>query len=114
MGLGTFCILAFLELLIGIPYIEYISSFLPPIIAGIFSDDDTWFWAGFLTIFISSVLIGYIFAFLFEVHLFLIFEYPALWLFGLLTIPIIAVFAAVVGGILGFLGRVIGESLGMR
>ncbi len=114
LGLVTFIVLVLIQIIAPIPYFDILSSFLPPIIAGVFSDDNTWFWSGFLTVFISIVSMGYLSASITASSMFLYFEYPATWLFGVIMLPIIGILAAVIGGVLGFLGRMIGESLGVR
>jgi len=114
LGLISFAILVFVQIIAPIPYFDVLSSFLPPVIAGVFSDDNSWFWSGFLTVFISIVFMGYLSASMMTASLFLYFEYPATWLFGVIMLPIIGVLAAVIGGVLGFLGRMIGELLGVR
>lgn len=113
-GLGSFAIFIFIQIIVPIPYFDLLSSFLPPIIAGVFSDDNSWFWTGFLTVFISIVSMGYLSASITASSLFLYYKYPATWLFGVIMLPIIGVLAAVIGGVLGFLGRMMGESLGVR
>ncbi len=114
LGLISFSILVFIQIILKLPYIDILTSFLPPIIAGLFSDDNSWFWSGFLTVFISFVSVGYLSAPFASSTLFLYYEYPAIWIFGVIMLPIIGVLAAVMGGVLGFIGRMIGESLGMR
>jgi len=113
-GLGTYALLLLMLITLKISNIELLTSFLPPIVAGMFSDDDSWFWSGFLTIFISGIVLGYFSAYLLSVDLFFTWEYPALWIFGILVLPILTVLAAVIGGVLGLLGRIIGENLGLR
>lgn len=114
LGLATFSALVFIQLVFPIPYIDILSSFAPPIIAGVFSDDNSWFWSGFLTVFVSIIATGYLSASMMATSIFLYFEYPAMWVFGVMMLPIIGVLAAVMGGVLGFIGRMIGESMGVR
>jgi len=88
--------------------LSLLAILVSPFIAGIFSDDESWFYTGFFTLFVPSVITGLIMFPLGSRYLF-----PTVFVVfstGLI-LPIFSVITGVVGGLISMLGRMVGEEI---
>ena len=107
IGLVSYFISIMVMMISGLN-LDALADILAPLLAGIFSDDETWFYAGFLTLFIPSLILGIII-----IPLGTIGYFPAIFTAVSMTIilPIFSVLAGLFGGLIGMIGRIVGEDL---
>ncbi|MHA1617294.1 MAG: hypothetical protein ACTSX9_08330 [Candidatus Njordarchaeales archaeon] len=107
-GLSLYCILYIWGLMTRNDILSLLAILVSPFIAGIFSDDESWFYTGFFTLFVPSVITGLIMFPLGSRYLF-----PTVFVVfstGLI-LPIFSVITGVVGGLISMLGRMVGEEI---
>ena len=88
-----------------IPNIDVVANIVAPFLAGLLSDDEGWFPAGFLTLFIPSIVYGVVIIPVVGEALHTVLKFFSLIIF----LPIFAVFAGIFGGLISMFGRIIGE-----
>jgi len=112
-GFLTFLTLFLLSFITNIATLRDIALIISPMTAGFFSDDNSWFWTGFivmLTIITVPTTVLTLLAIAGRTYYFFTL-YPAMGVFTLMMIPIIGILSAIIGGIFSFIGRTIGEKL---